>query len=109
MKFYEVSTQIVKTGHLVANNLFAISLSKWNSLNAAQQKRMQEAADRFADAVTAQALKDDTELEGFLKQQGLEISTPDVGAFRKHVLEVYGKSKFAKDWPAGMLERINAL
>jgi TRAP-type transport system periplasmic protein len=107
MKFYEVSAQIVKTGHLVANNLFAVSLSKWNSLNAAQQKKMQEAADKFADAVTAQALKDDTEQETFLKQQGLEINTPDLAAFRKHVLEVYGKSKFAADWPAGMLDRIS--
>ena len=107
MKFYEVSAQIVKTGHLVANNLFAVSLSKWNSLNPAQQKKMQEAADKFADAVTAQALKDDTEQEAFLKQQGLEINTPDLAAFRKHVLEVYGKSKFAADWPAGMLDRIS--
>lgn len=109
MKFYEVSGQIVKTGHLVANNLFAVSMSKWNSLNPAQQKKMQEAADKFADAVTAQALKDDTEQESFLKQQGLEINTPDLAAFRKHVLEVYAKSKFAADWPAGMLDRISKL
>lgn len=109
MKFYEVSSQIVKTGHLIANNLFAISLSKWNSLNPAQQKNMQEAADKFAAAVTAMALKDDTEQETFMKQQGLEVYTPDLAAFRKHVLEVYSKSKFAADWPAGMLDRINKL
>lgn len=109
MKFYEVSSQIVKTGHLIANNLFAISLSKWNSLNPAQQKNMQEAADKFAAAVTAMALKDDTEQETFMKQQGLEVYTPDLAAFRRHVLEVYAKSKFAADWPAGMLDRINKL
>ena len=109
MKFYEVSSQIVKTGHLVANNLFSISLNKWNSLNAAQQKVVQDAANRFADAISAQAIKDDNELEGFMKQQGLEVYSPDVVAFRKHVLDVYGKSKFAKDWPAGMIDRISAL
>ena len=109
MKFYEVSSQIVKTGHLVANNLFAISLSKWNAMNAAQQKRVQEAADKFADAVTALALKDDVEQETFLKAQGLEIYTPDLAAFRKHVLDAYAKSKFAADWPAGMLDRISKL
>lgn len=109
MKFYEVSSQIVKTAHLIANNLFAISLSKWNSLNAAQQKNLQEAADKFAVAVTALALKDDSEQETFMKQQGLEVYTPDLTAFRKHVLEVYGKSKFAADWPAGMMDRINKL
>lgn len=109
MKFYEVSTQIVKTGHLVANNLFAVSMSKWNSLSAAQQKTLQEAADKFSVAMTAQALKDDNEQETFLKQQGLEVYTPDLAAFRKHVLDAYAKSKFASDWPAGMLDRINKL
>ena len=109
MKFYEVSSQIVKTSHLVANNLFAVSLSKWNSLSPAQQKTLQEAADKFAAAVTAQALKDDTEQEAFMKQQGLDVYAPDLVAFRKHVLDVYGKSKFAADWPAGMLDRINKL
>jgi len=109
MKFYEVTTQIVKTSHLVANNLFAFSLSKWKSLSPAQQKTVQDAADKFAAAVTAQALKDDVEQEAFMKQQGLEVYTPDLAAFRKHVLDVYAKSKFAKDWPAGMLDRINKL
>lgn len=109
MKFYEVSSQIVKTSHLVANNLFAISVSKWKSLSPAQQKTVQDAADKFAAAVTAQALKDDVEQEAFMKQQGLDVYTPDLAAFRKHVLDVYSKSKFAKDWPAGMLDRINKL
>lgn len=109
MKFYEVTTQIVLTGHLIANNLFAISLKKWNSLTPAQQKTLQSAADKFSDAITAQALKDESELVDFFKSQGLEIYTPDVAAFRKHVLDVYAKSKFAKDWAPGMLERINAM
>lgn len=109
MKFYEVSSQIVKTGHLIANNLFAISLAKWNSLSPVQQKTVQEAADKFATAVTALALKDDSEQETFMKQQGLDVYSPDVAAFRKHVLDVYSKSKFAADWPAGMLDRINKL
>lgn len=107
MKFYEVSSQIVKTGHLIANNLFSISLSKWNSLSPVQQKNLQEAADKFSAAVTAQALKDDSEQEAFFKTQGLDVYTPDVAAFRKHVLDVYSKSKFAADWPAGMMDRIN--
>jgi TRAP-type C4-dicarboxylate transport system substrate-binding protein len=57
----------------------------------------------------ADALKDEAELVDFFKAQGLEIYTPDVAAFRKHVLDVYAKSKWAKEWTPGMLERINAL
>ncbi len=109
MKFYEVTTQYVLTGHLVANNLFAITTKKWSAMTPAQQKTVQAAADRFAEAITAQMQKDETEMAAFFKAQGLDVYTPDVAAFRRHVLDVYAKSKFAKDWPAGMLDRINAL
>jgi TRAP-type C4-dicarboxylate transport system substrate-binding protein len=109
MKFYEVTSQIVLTGHLIANNLFSIALKKWNSLSPAQQKTLQAAGDTFAAAITAQAQKDESELVDFFKGQGLEIYTPDVAAFREHVLDVYAKSKFAADWKPGMLDRINAL
>ena len=109
MKFYEVTTQYVLTGHLVANNLFAITTKKWNAMTPAQQKTVQGAADRFADAITAQMEKDETDMAAFFKAQGLDVYAPDVVAFRKHVLDVYSKSKFAKDWRPGMLERINAL
>jgi TRAP-type transport system periplasmic protein len=109
MKFYEVTSQIILTGHLIANNQFAIALKKWNSLTPAQQQRMQAAADKFSDAITAQALKDESELLDFFKAQGLEIYKPDVEAFRKHVLDVYAKSKYAADWPAGWLDKVNAL
>ncbi len=44
----------------------------------------------------------------FFRQQGLQISTPDVDAFRKSVQEAYARSDYAKVWPAGLLERINA-
>lgn len=109
MKFYEVTSQIVLTGHLIANNLFSIALKKWQTLTPAQQQKMQAAANQFSEAISAQALKDEAELVDFFKAQGLEIYTPDVAAFRKHVLDTYAKSKWAKDWTSGMLERINAL
>jgi TRAP-type C4-dicarboxylate transport system substrate-binding protein len=109
MKFYEVTSQYVLTGHLIGNNLFSIASKKWSALTPAQQKTMQTAADRFADAITAQMQKDETEMAAFFKSEGLDVYTPDVVAFRKHVLDVYAKSKFAKDWTPGMLERINAL
>ena len=44
----------------------------------------------------------------FEKIQGLQVSTPDVDAFRKHVQEVYQGSEYAKTWPKGLVERINA-
>jgi hypothetical protein len=43
----------------------------------------------------------------FFKQQGLQVTTPDLEAFRKSVQDTYAKSEYAKVWPAGLLDRIN--
>ena len=107
MKFYEVTKQTILTGHLIANNLFSISLKKWNSLKPAQQISLQAAANRTANAITAMAKTDDVVMLDFLKKNGQEVYTPNVKAFREHVLGVYAKSKFAADGIPGMLERIN--
>lgn len=106
MKFYEVTSQIVLTGHLVAANHFVIGVKKWRALTDAQRQRVQEAAAKFEQAITDMALKEEQELVGFFKQHGLDVYTPDVAAFRAHVLDLYRKSKFAKDWPAGLFDRI---
>jgi TRAP-type transport system periplasmic protein len=109
MKFFEVSSQIVLTGHLTASNHFVIGSKKWATLSAAQQQRVQASATKLEEAITNMALKEERELVDFFKAQGLEVYTPDVAAFRSQVLDVYAKSKCAKDWAPGMLEKINAL
>jgi len=45
----------------------------------------------------------------FFKDQGLKVYEPDLNAFRQHAQQKYLESDFAKDWPAGMLDKINAL
>ena len=52
-------------------------------------------------------MKEEAQIIDFFKQQGLQVSTPDVEAFRKSVQDTYAKSDYAKVWPKGMLERIN--
>lgn len=109
MKFYEVTNQIILTNHYVANNLFAISRSKWDSLNADQQNTLMACSVKYRDAVEAEFLKQEADLVDFFKAQGLKIYDPDREAFRNHVLEKYLNSKYAKDWPAGLLDKINAV
>lgn len=109
MKFFEVSSQISMTGHLIAANHFVISSKKWASLSADQQKRVQAAATKTEVDITNMAQKEEGELVAFFKAQGLDVYTPDVAAFRSHVLDVYAKSKYAKDWVPGMFDRITKL
>ncbi len=110
VKFYEVMTQIVLTGHLIGYDLLSMNLKTWNGMPAAKQTAFQAAVDKSLAWSTAEHLKREVELaDTFKKQHGLEIYTPDVNAFRAHAQKIYLASDEAKDWPKGMLEKINAL
>ncbi len=108
-KFYEVTKQIILTSHLVDLNYIAISKKVWDGMSAAQQKQMKTAADAAAESSRKSQLKKEADLVAFLKNKGLKIYEPDVAAFRNRVQGMYVKSKFAKSWPKGLLEKINAL
>ena len=108
-KFYEVTKQIVLTSHLVDLNYAAISLEIWNDLSSAQKAIVQRAADEAAEKGRQRQLKLEKKLVSFLEGEGLDVYTPDLAAFRKKVQGEYVKSNFAKTWPKGVLQQINAL
>jgi TRAP-type C4-dicarboxylate transport system substrate-binding protein len=109
MKFYEVMSQIVLTSHLIGYDLLTINLKTWNAMPAARQKAFQAAVDKAINWSAQEHLKREAELAETFRKQGLEIYAPDVKAFRDHAQKVYLASDEAKDWPRGMLEKINAL
>jgi TRAP-type transport system periplasmic protein len=108
MKFYEVMGQIVLTSHLVGFDVLSMSQKSWNALGA-KQKGFQAAVDKAVAWSTAEHLKREAELANGFKQQGLDVYAPDIAAFRANAQKVYLASDEAKAWPAGMLEKINAL
>lgn len=109
MKFYEVMSQIVLTSHLIGFDLLTVNLKTWQGMSPAKQKSFQAAADKAIRWSAAEHLKREVELAESFKKRGLEIYTPNVEAFRAHAQKVYLGSDEAKDWPKGMLEKINAL
>ncbi len=109
LKFYEVMKQIVLTDHLVGFDLLAVSSKVWNAMSPDQQARFQKAADEAIAWSTAEHLKKEAELVEFFKGQGLQVYKPDIAAFRQHAQKMYLESDLAKDWPKGMLDKINAL
>lgn len=108
-KLYEVTKQIVLTSHLVDLNYISISKKLWDSLSAEQQAIIQGAADAAAEYGRKEQLTQEASLVSFLKDKGLKVYKPNVDAFRKKVQEAYKKSKYAKNWPKGVLEKINNL
>jgi TRAP-type C4-dicarboxylate transport system substrate-binding protein len=109
MKFYEVMSQIVLTSHVLGYDLLSINLKAWNAMGAAKQKSFQAAVDKAIAWSAAEHLKKEAELADGFKKQGLEVYTPDVNAFRAYAQKVYLASDDAKEWPKGMLDKINAL
>jgi len=108
MKFYEVMSQIVLTSHLVGYDLLTVNLKAWNAMGA-KQKSFQAAADKAMRWSAAEHAKREQELAEGFRKQGLQVYVPDQSAFRAHAQKVYLASDEAKEWPKGMLEKINAL
>ena len=109
MKFYEVMSQIVLTSHLVGFDLLTVNLKTWRGMSPARQKTFQAAADKAIAWSTGEHLKREAELADSFRKIGLDIYTPNVKAFRDYAQKLYLGSDQAKDWPKGMLEKINTL
>ena len=107
-KFYEVTKQIVLTSHLVDGIFIAISNKSFNALSAAQKQKVTAAAQAAAAYNNENRIKEEGQLVEFFKKEGLQVTTPDVDAFRKSVQATYQNSDYAKVWPKGIVERINA-
>ena len=106
-KFYEVTKQIVLTSHLVDGIFIAVSNKAWNAMNPAQKQKVKAAAQAASSYNNENRIKEESQLVDFFKQQGLQVTTPDVDAFRKSVQTTYQNSDYAKIWPKGLIERIN--
>jgi TRAP-type C4-dicarboxylate transport system substrate-binding protein len=78
-------------------------------LSAEQQATLEAEVNKAVDWSTEQHLAEEARLVAFFEGEGLKVYTPDLDAFRTHAQQMYLESEFAKDWPAGMLDRINAL
>ena len=107
-KFYEVTKQIVLTGHLVDSLFIAISNKSFNAMTAAQKQKVAAAAQAAAAWNNDNRIREESQLVEFFKKEGLQVTAPDVEAFRKVVQAAYQNSDYAKVWPKGLLERINA-
>jgi tripartite ATP-independent transporter DctP family solute receptor len=109
MKFYEVTSQIVLTSHLIGYDLFVVSKQTWDSLTPEQRESLETKVKKAIDWSTQKHLDREAELVQFFKDQGLKVYEPNVGTFREYAQQKYLESEFAKDWPEGMLDKINAL
>ena len=108
-KFYEVTKQIVMTSHLTDGIFIAISSKSYNAMSTAQKQKVNAATQAAIAFNNDNRIKEEAQLVDFFKKEGLQVSTPDVEAFRKTVQAAYQNSEYAKVWPKGLVDRINAV
>lgn len=108
--FYEVTTQIVQTNHLVDSVWPTISESTWERLSSDQQDALQAAALEAAEFSTNEVLDQEADALEFFEEQGLEVYEPDVDAFRDAAEEEYlNDDELTGSWAPGMLEALQDL
>src|SRR6476469_7090477 len=108
MKFDEVTTQFVLTGHVLGYDVMVMTTKLWDAMSPAQQAQFQAAAEKAIDDYTAKFVAQEKEVLDYFKKEGKKIYTPDIAAFRTFAQKKY-VDKYGGDWPKGALERINAL
>jgi len=109
-KFYEVTDQIVLTGHLVNDVWPTINEEIWQSLSENQQNLVTEAWIEARDFATEIALQSEADLVSFFEEEGLEVYEPDRDAFRTHVLdELLGNEALTSTFTDGHLDIIQEL
>src|SRR4051812_35312675 len=108
MKFYEVTSQFVLTGHVIGYDVMSISGKVWDAMKPEQQAKLQAAAEKAIDDTTAKFNAQEKDVIEYFKKEGKKVYEPDLAAFRASAQKKY-LDKYGADWPKGALERINAI
>jgi len=106
---HEVTQQIVLTSHLVQPVFLTVGKPVWDKLSDTQKDAVRKAARAGADYNDKNRLEDEAKIVAFFKERGLQVTTPDVAAFRSAVAKSYAESDLAKAWPQGLKERIESV
>ena len=109
-KFYEVTSQVVLTDHMVNDVWPTVNEEFWQTLPADIQEAIIAAWQVAREESTAATVEAEASATAFMEEQGLEVYEPDVPAFRSFVLDQYltDPAETSK-WVPGMLEQIQAL
>jgi TRAP-type C4-dicarboxylate transport system substrate-binding protein len=108
-KFHEVSEQFVLTNHLLSADLIGVSMKFWETLSDDEKEVFREAGQVASMFETNTRLRAEKTAIEEMKAAGLEITTPNVDAFRQRMKEMYLASHFADNWPEGLWDKIEAM
>ena len=108
-KFQEVQKYLSLTGHVYTPAYLTVGAKKWETLPPDVRKILEDTARETQAFVYTTAEKDDNELLGKLKAEGMQVNTADKDAFIAASKGIY--EEFAKEVPGSkeIIDRAIAL
>ena len=103
-KLYEQVKYCALTAHQRIFYIMLINNDCWNSLTKAQQKIVQNAADKSTEMVNQAALESEQKYKDLLAKAGMKFTTPNQAPFREKAKTVWGKFG-----DAGLIKKIEAV
>ena len=103
---FESQKYLSITRHAYAPNVIMMSMKVWNKFTPEQQKLLQESAQAAAEYNRKLDNDNAAQWLQLLKDKGMQVTEPDIAAFRKAVEPVYRKyeAQFGKDLIKAILE-----
>lgn len=103
---FESQKYLTISQHAYAPNVIMMSMKVWNKFTPEQQKLLQESAQAAAEYNRKLDNDNGAQWLQFLKDKGMQVTEPDIEAFRKAVEPVYLKyeAQFGKDLIKSILE-----
>lgn len=106
-KYYEVQKYAIRIDYIQSALMVLMAESKWNALNPAQQKAMQDAAVATEQWASKHTWDVTEKSMAVLKEKGMEIVEPDLAPFKAAAAKALGPLD-GKLWSRGTLEKIAA-
>jgi TRAP-type transport system periplasmic protein len=103
-KFYEVQKHLTLSGHSYSATTMAISDKFWNTLTKEQQEIVQSSATETSKFHRELVMNQEADLLADLKEQGMEVFTPDKKAFREASMAVY--KEYEKTYGKDLIDRL---
>ena len=103
---FESQKYLAITRHAYAPNVIMMSMKTWEKLSPELQSIVQDAAVKAAEANRTYDNEKEAEWLQFLKDKGMEVTTPDTAAFREAVKPVY--EKYEEEFGKELVEAILA-
>jgi tripartite ATP-independent transporter DctP family solute receptor len=105
-KLDEVTKEVILTRHMVQMIFYAASKKFWEALTEDQQKKIMDATIAACEWNDKTRLEDESVQINYFKSKGIQITEPDVQAYKDYMWQVYKQEGKLKEWDMNVINQI---